>query len=71
MSNATLVARGRLRRSAGYSRWQLRQSGYRCPELVANYGPKTVIFHSENGILGPTPNDNEIDWELINAGKNL
>ena len=43
------------------------------PEQVANYLPegKEIIFHSENGILGmgPTPGDNEVDWELINAGK--
>jgi 3-oxoadipate CoA-transferase, beta subunit len=47
--------------------------GIGAPELVANYVPtdREVIFHSENGILGmgPSPNDNEIDWELINAGK--
>jgi 3-oxoadipate CoA-transferase beta subunit len=47
--------------------------GVGAPELVGNYVPddREIIFHSENGILGmgPTPDANEIDWELINAGK--
>ncbi|MEM7407101.1 MAG: 3-oxoacid CoA-transferase subunit B [Pseudomonadota bacterium] len=47
--------------------------GIGAPELVANFVPegREIIFHSENGILGmgPSPNDNEIDWELVNAGK--
>ena len=43
------------------------------PELVANFLPKDreIIFHSENGILGmgPEPAPEDIDEELINAGK--
>ena len=47
--------------------------GIDAPELIANYMPddREVVFHSENGILGmgPMPSDNEVDWEMINAGK--
>ncbi len=43
------------------------------PEKVANHIPdgREIIFHSENGVLGfgPAPGDNEIDHDLINAGK--
>jgi 3-oxoacid CoA-transferase B subunit len=43
------------------------------PELVANFLPedREIIFHSENGILGmgPEPAPEDIDEELINAGK--
>ena len=43
------------------------------PELVANYVPedREIVFHSENGILGmgPEPEPNEGDEDLINAGK--
>lgn len=47
--------------------------GIGAPTLVANYLPaaRDVFLQSENGLLGmgPAPAPENIDWELINAGK--
>ena len=43
------------------------------PGLVSQHikDDREIIYHAENGLLvmGPTPNENEIDCDLINAGK--
>ena len=43
------------------------------PEAIANHIPadKEIVFQSENGLLGmgPAASGNEVDYELVNAGK--
>ncbi len=47
--------------------------GIGAPTMVGNFLPKDkdIFLQSENGLLGmgPAPAEAEIDWELINAGK--
>ena len=47
--------------------------GIGVPTMVANFLPadREIILQSENGILGmgPAPAQTDIDWDLINAGK--
>jgi 3-oxoacid CoA-transferase subunit B len=51
----------------------LREPGHRLPTLVANFVPGDieVWLQSENGMLGigPFPTEDEVDADLINAGK--
>ena len=47
--------------------------GIGIPELVAQYVPegREFIYHTENGLLGmgPPPTEDELDLDLMNAGK--
>ena len=47
--------------------------GIGMPELVAAYLPrdKDIFLHSENGVIGmgPPPEPDQVDPDLINAGK--
>ncbi|MBM3148919.1 MAG: 3-oxoacid CoA-transferase subunit B [Chloroflexi bacterium] len=44
--------------------------GIGLPTQVANFVPRGVILHSQNGVLGfgPIAAEEEMDWELVNAG---
>ena len=48
--------------------------GIGLPTMVGNHLPKDrdVFLHSENGLVGvgPAPAETDIDWDLIDAGKN-
>lgn len=46
--------------------------GIGMPTLVANYIPEgiDIMLQSENGFvgLGPAPEEDEVDWDIVNAG---
>lgn len=51
---------------------QVANLGIGMPTLVADYlGNRPIMLHSENGLLGlgPYPYENQVDAQIINAGK--
>lgn len=51
---------------------QVANLGIGMPTLVADYlGDRPIMLHSENGLLGlgPYPYENQVDAQIINAGK--
>ena len=70
-SRDAMVARAALELATG----QVVNLGIGMPTLVANFVPSDVhvLLHSENGLLGmgPFPYEDEIDPQVVNAGKQL